>query len=86
MGGFCTITVTWSVAVQPFAPVTPPSLSGPYGRQEFIVNRYPEAVRKFLNKDPQHKKWNTRVHHPEAMALIQAADVVQQLARVLADK
>ncbi len=66
--------------------VAPPSLSGPYGRQEFIVNRYPEAVRKFLNKDPQHIKWNTRVHHPEAMALIQAADVVKQLARVLATK
>ena len=63
--------------------VAPPRLSGPYGRQEFIVNRYPEAVRKFLNKNPQHIKWNTRVHHPEAMALIQAADVMQQLSRVL---
>ena len=66
--------------------VAPPSLSGPYDRQEFIVSRYSEAVRKFLNKDPQHIKWNTRVHHPEAMALIQATDVVQKLARVLAPK
>ena len=61
--------------------VAPPSLSGPYGRQEFIVNRYPEAVRKFLNKDPQRIKWNTRVHHPQAMALIQAEDVLRQIGR-----
>lgn len=63
--------------------VAPPSLSGPYARQEFIVNRYPEAVRKFLGKDPQNVPWNTRVHHPQAMALIQADDVVRQLAHVL---
>lgn len=63
--------------------VAPPSLSGPYARQEFIVNRYPEAVRKFLGKDPQNVPWNTRVHHPEAMTLIQTDDVVRQLAHVL---
>ncbi len=63
--------------------VAPPGLTGPYARQEFIVNRYPEAVRKFLHKDPSHVTWNTRVHHPEAMALIQVDDVLRQLAHVL---
>ena len=63
--------------------VAPPSLSGPYAKQEFIVNRYSEAVRKFLGKDPQCLAWNTRVHHPQAMALIQTEDVLQQLARLL---
>lgn len=63
--------------------VAPPGLSGPYARQKFIVNRYPEAVRKFLGKDPLCVPWNTRVHHPQAMALIQTADVLGQLARVL---
>lgn len=64
--------------------VAPPSLSGPYARQEYIVNRYPDAVQKFLGKDPQNVPWNTRVHHPDAMALIQTADVMQQIARVFA--
>lgn len=63
--------------------VASPTLSGPYARQEFIVNRYPEAVRKFLGKDPLSVTWNTRVHHPQAMALIQTDDVLQQLARAL---
>ena len=63
--------------------VASPVLSGPYQHQEFIVNRYPDAVRQFLGKDPDRVPWNTRVHHPQAMALIQTEEVVQQLARVL---
>ena len=54
--------------------VASPALSGPYKAQEFIVNRYPEAVHKFLGKDPEQVPWNTRVHHPGAMALIQTED------------
>ena len=63
--------------------VASPGLSGPYGKQPFIVNRYPEAVRKFLGKDPTTVAWNTRVHHAQAMALIQTTDVLQQLAKIL---
>ena len=63
--------------------VAPPSLSGPYAQQEFIVNRYPEAVRKYLGKDPPSVSWNARVHHSDAMSLIQTADVLRQLTRVL---
>lgn len=62
--------------------VASPTLSGPYKAQEYIVNRYPEAVRKFLGKDPALVPWNTRVHNPAAMALIQAEDVLQQLSRL----
>ncbi len=63
--------------------VASPELTGPYGQQEFIVNRYPEAVKKFLGRDPDNAAWNTRVHHPQAMALIQVDDVLGQLARIL---
>jgi heptosyltransferase I len=62
--------------------VASPTLSGPYAAQQYIVNRYPQAVRKFLGKDPERVPWNTRVHNPDAMALIQTADVMQQLARI----
>jgi heptosyltransferase I len=62
--------------------VASPTLSGPYKAQEYIVNRYPEAVRKFLGKDPDCVPWNTRVHNPDAMALIQTEDVMQQLTRL----
>jgi len=62
--------------------VAPPTLSGPYKAQEYIVNRYPEAVRKFLGKDAVLVPWNTRVHHPDAMSLIQVEDVLRQLNKL----
>ena len=62
--------------------VASPTLSGPYGAQQYVVNRYSEAVRRFLGKDPDHVPWNTRVHHPDAMALIQPDDVLLQLNRI----
>ncbi|MFA7398940.1 MAG: glycosyltransferase family 9 protein [Sideroxydans sp.] len=63
--------------------VASPKLTGPYRRMEYCVDRYPQAVRKFLGKDPEQLPWNTRVHHPAAMSLIEVDDVLQQLSRVL---
>jgi heptosyltransferase I len=63
--------------------VASPKLTGPYQRTEYCVDRYPEAVRKYLAKDPEQLPWNTRVHHPDAMSLIEVDDVLQQLTRVL---
>jgi heptosyltransferase I len=65
--------------------VAPPALSGPYQRSEFIVDKYPEAVHHFLKQYPLKAKWNTRVHHPQAMECIEVEDVLQQLSKVLAD-
>ncbi|MDD2892335.1 MAG: glycosyltransferase family 9 protein [Halothiobacillaceae bacterium] len=66
--------------------VAPASLTGPYQRTEYCIDRYADAVREYLGKDPAHLPWNTRVHHPGAMALIEVEDVMQQLARVLGDR
>ncbi len=63
--------------------VASPKLTGPYQRTEYCVDRYPQAVRKYLGKDPERLSWNTRVHHPDAMSLIEVDDVLQQLTRVL---
>lgn len=63
--------------------VASPTLSGPYAAQQYVVNRYPQAVRKFLGKDPERVPWNTRVHHADAMSLVQVADVMQSLSLVL---
>jgi len=62
--------------------VASPTLSGPYAAQQYVVNRYPEAVRQFLGKDPDRVPWNTRVHNSNAMALIQTEDVMQQLSKL----
>ncbi len=65
--------------------VAPAQLTGPYQRTTYCVDRYDEAAREFLGKDPAHLPWNTRVHHAGAMALIEVDEVMQQLARALGD-
>ncbi len=63
--------------------VASPRLTGPYQQMDHCVDRYPQAVRQFLGKTPDPLPWNTRVHHPDAMSLIEVVDVMQQLANVL---
>lgn len=65
--------------------VAPARLTGPYQRTGYCVDRYEEAAREFLGKDPARLPWNTRVHHAGAMALIEVEDVMQQLSRALGD-
>jgi len=65
--------------------VAPARLTGPYQRTTYCVDRYDEAVREYLGKDPARLPWNTRVHHSGAMALIEVEDVMQQLSRALGD-
>lgn len=64
--------------------VAPPELSGPYHSQHLVVNRFPEAVRTILGKDPQNVRWKTRVKSPQAMALITVGDVLAKLETALA--
>lgn len=75
-------TATGTPVIGLYAVVSP-KLSGPYQRLEYCVDRYPLAVERFLARDPDRVPWNTRVHHPGAMSLIEVPDVMQQLDRVL---
>jgi len=63
--------------------VASPKLTGPYQRLEHCVDRYPQAVQKFLGKNPEELPWNTRVHHREAMSLIEVKDVMRQFEGLL---
>jgi len=62
--------------------VAPSKLSGPYLSRELVIDRFPEAVRTILHKDPAHVPWGTRVHTQEAMELIQVSDVLEKLKQV----
>lgn len=62
---------------------TNPDRAAPYRWREFVVNRYPEAVRTYLHKDPETIPWGQRVRHPDAMSLIHADDVIERLEVVL---
>ena len=63
--------------------VARPELTGPYNSQHLVVNRFPEAVRAVLGKEPDQVSWKTRVKSPRAMALITVEDVLKKLEQVL---
>lgn len=62
--------------------VATPDITGPYKSQQFLVNRYPEAVKSILKKDPTKIKWGTRVHSNKAMDLITVPDVLEKLGEL----
>ena len=59
--------------------VASPEKTGPYFSREWTVDKYPQAVKSILGKDPNKVSWRQRVHSPHAMALITVDDVVQKL-------
>lgn len=63
--------------------VASPKLTGPYRQMEYCVDRYPQAVKKFLGKDVEQLAWNARVHHRDAMSLIEVDDVMLQLDKLM---
>ncbi len=60
-----------------------PDRTGPYLGREWVVNRYPEAVRAELGRDVSDIAWGRRVRKADAMALIQVNDVLERLAILL---
>lgn len=66
--------------------VAPSKLSGPYTSRELVIDRFPEAVRTILHKDPAHVPWGTRVHTQKAMELIQVEDVLEKLKTITFDR
>lgn len=61
-----------------------PDRTGPVLGKRWVVNQYPEAVRRFLGKDISATRWGRRVRHPDAMSLITASMVIERLEGLLA--
>ena len=61
-----------------------PERTGPYLHRDLTVNRYPEAVERYLGKSVDEVRWGQRVRHPEAMNLIAVDDVVAAAGRAFA--
>ncbi|HNP34564.1 MAG TPA: glycosyltransferase family 9 protein [Woeseiaceae bacterium] len=58
---------------------TNPDRAGPYVSRALTVNRYPDAVEKYLGKRVEQVRWGERVRHPEVMSLISVADVTAKV-------
>ena len=60
-----------------------PDRTGPYLSRDLVVDRYPDAVRRFLGKSVDEVSWGKRVRDPEALDLITVADVTERIDFVL---
>ena len=60
-----------------------PARTGPYLSRHLTVNRYPDAVRRYLGKSVGDIRWGRRIQHRDAMALVTTDDVIGKISDVL---
>ena len=53
--------------------------SGPYRSLELCVDRFPEAARKFRQREPEELRWGTRIEVPGVMDLVPVDAVIEKL-------
>jgi heptosyltransferase I len=58
--------------------------SGPLGSIEHCVDRFPDAARRFLGRDPEHVTWGKRIEVDGVMDLVAVDDVIERLEEALA--
>ncbi len=56
-----------------------PARTGPYRSHSLTVDRYADAVQKYLGRDASALRWGARVRHPDAMGLITIDDVTDKI-------
>lgn len=61
-----------------------PNRSGPYLSQQWVVNKYPEALKEEVGKTVDEASWGQRVRSAEAMARVSVDDVVGKLDALVA--
>ncbi len=60
--------------------------SGPYRFLDLCVDHYPEAARRFRNKEPEELRWGHRIEEPGVMELIEVDEVIGQLERAVSQQ
>ena len=63
-----------------------PDRTGPYLSRKFTINRYPDAIDQYLDKNVADIAWGQRVRHPDAMDLVTADDVLQTVDTFFEDR
>jgi heptosyltransferase I len=62
---------------------TNPARSGPYLSQQWCVNAYAEAARRYRHCEPEELPWTTKIEEPGVMDLIQVEEVIAKLDDLL---
>lgn len=63
-----------------------PRRTGPYLSQSTVVNRYPDAARRFLGKSVNELRWGQRIRDKNAMLLVEIDDVRGKLDDIFQPK
>ncbi len=61
-----------------------PDRTGPWASRQWVVNRYPEALRAELGKEVEQVAWGRRVRSPTAMERITPDEVEERLEQIMA--
>jgi len=56
-----------------------PARSGPWRQSQWVVNYYPQALKKYLNKTPDQVSFGQRVRDPDAMNIIPIEAVTKKI-------
>ena len=59
--------------------------TGPYQWQQWVVDKYPEAVSLYMKKSVDQVSWGQRVRDPRAMTLISVQDVITKIDQLMAE-
>ena len=62
---------------------TNPARSGPYLSREWCIDRFAEAARTFLGREPEQLPWNLKIEKPGVMDLIEPLAVIEKLDRLM---
>ncbi len=62
---------------------TNPERAGPYNHQQYVVNKYPQALLKYNNKTVEDARWGERIKTADCMALITVDDVKQKINSII---
>ncbi len=62
---------------------TNPERAGPYNHQQYVANKYPQALLKYNNKTIEDAPWGERIKTAECMTLITVDDVIQQIQKIV---
>ena len=58
---------------------TNPQRAGPYRHQQFVANRYPEALQQYHQQTVEQASWGKRIKTAECMKLITVDDVIAKI-------
>ncbi len=63
---------------------TNPLRARAYLSQQWVVNKYPEALKAVYGLSVDQAPWGMRVRHPDAMQRISVIDVTERLDKLVA--